>query len=401
MMPVMEESKDQERRDRGPFAYENWALSLKGAPRQMSFEYPLFTDAHITGMVTEGYGPYQFLNTIASAKPGSARKYPAIVLRMDSYLVYDPETDWSRTDESRYHGGLIHDEVAALGSLCLGIRLKAGGYTRIFEPDKDPVGLPVHYSFDDDPILPEPTREHVVPQAVGTHSLDDIAPLKNLTVLSSREAIALVRAARLYQDGLWIAESEPALSWLMLVSAVETAANAWRATEETPLERLQASRPELERILMEAGGESLLLRVAEQIAPYMGATRKFIDFVLAFLPEPPPERPVEWAQHSWDERSIKRSMQMIYKYRSRALHGGTPFPAPMSLPPMILEGRRGEVPFGATGTKGSVWIARDLPMLLHTFEYIVRKALLKWWESMAARPTRQLDSGAEDVDRAG
>jgi hypothetical protein len=396
----MEEGKDQERRDRGPFAYENWVLSLRDAPRQMSFEYPLFTDAHITGMVTEGYGPYQFLNTIASVKRGSARKYPAIVLRMNSYLVYDPETDWSRTDESRYHGGLIHDEVAALLSLCLGIRFKAGGYTRIFEPDKDPVGLPVHYSFEDDPVLPETTREYVIPQAVGTHSLDDVAPFKNLAVLSPGEAIALVRAARLYQDGLWIAESEPALSWLMLVSAVETAAHAWKETEETPLERLQASRPELENLLREAGGEQFLLKVAEQIAPYMGATRKFIDFVLAFLPEPPPERPVEWAQHPWDESSMKRSMQMIYKYRSRALHGGTPFPAPMSLPPMSLEGRRIEVPSGATGTKGSVWVARDLPMLLHTFEYIARKALLKWWESMAARRTGQARPASEGIDRS-
>jgi hypothetical protein len=42
-----------------------------------------------------------------------------------------------------------------------------------------------------------------------------------------------------------------------------------------------------------------------------------------------------------------------------------------------------EKPLGlATGTRGAVWVAEDTPMLLHTFEYIARKALLKWWESM-------------------
>jgi hypothetical protein len=386
------ESIGSERQEKGPFAYENWLLALSDAPRQAGFEYPLFTDAHITGMITEGYGPYQFLNTIASAEPGAARNYPAIILRLDSYLVYEVETDWSQTEESRYHGGLIHDEVAALASLCMGIRLKASGYTRIFEPDKDPLGTPI-YILQNDPVIPEVAREHVVPRAVGTHSLDDLVPFKDLVALTPSEAVALVRAARLYQDGLWIAESEPALSWLMFVSAAETAAHAWRVTTETPLERLRASRPELENLLREAGGEQFLLQVAEQIAPYMGATRKFIDFMLEFLPEPPSERPVEWARHPWDQQSMSRSMKQIYQYRSRALHGGTPFPIPMSLPPMSLEGRRIEVPFGAMGSRGSVWVARDLPMLLQTFEYIVRNALLKWWRAMAARHTDESNAG--------
>jgi len=35
--------------------------------------------------------------------------------------------------------------------------------------------------------------------------------------------VALTRAARLYQDALWMIESEPSLAWLLLVSAIETA----------------------------------------------------------------------------------------------------------------------------------------------------------------------------------
>jgi hypothetical protein len=39
------------------------------------------------------------------------------------------------------------------------------------------------------------------------------------------------------------------------------------------------------------------------------------------------------------------------------------------------------VGYGA-GAYGGVWAAKDAPMKLHLFEYIVRGALLKWWESM-------------------
>jgi hypothetical protein len=42
-----------------------------------------------------------------------------------------------------------------------------------------------------------------------------------------------------------------------------------------------------------------------------------------------------------------------------------------------------EIPIGlAASTKGGVWTAKDLPMLIHTFEYIVRGALLNWWRSV-------------------
>jgi hypothetical protein len=56
---------------------------------------------------------------------------------------------------------------------------------------------------------------------------------------------ALVRSARLYQDALWIATPFPTFGWLMLVSAVETAANAWRSSMGSPLDRLRDTRPDL------------------------------------------------------------------------------------------------------------------------------------------------------------
>jgi hypothetical protein len=372
--------------EKGPFAYENWKAVMVGAPSRGAFESPLFTDAHITGEVSEGYGPYQLLNAVP-IPPDAQVLLPTIILRVEDYLEYDPSAlEVDKTDVVRYHGGSLPDEVAALVSLSLGIRLKAGGIIRQFSPNGDPRGHPRGPILYENLVLIRPRgRPPILPRALGTHSLSEITPLASLPKLTPDNAVALVRAARLYQDAMWVAESEPELSWIMFVSAIETAAGHWRAAKESPIERLRASRPDLEKLLEEAGGQELVLKVADQIADYMGATRKFIDFVLEFLPEPPKERPPEFFQCSWERESMERSMRIIYNWRSRALHGGIPFPQPMCMEPMPHGNAFGEKPIGLAGSAGgAVWVAEDTPMLLHTFEYIVRYALLRWWESMLA-----------------
>lgn len=171
-------------------------------------------------------------------------------------------------------------------------------------------------------------------------------------------------------------------------TTIETIADRWRTANTSPVERLRLSRPALEQLLLQRGGAEFVQQVAKEIAPYMGATKKFVDFVLEFLPKPPEQRPPEWAQHPWDTRSMKASMRRIYGYRSRALHGGHPFPAPMCMGPYRFEGGTlAEKPIGfAMGTRGATWVVEDTPMLLHTFEYIVSKSILKWWEKSARTP---------------
>jgi hypothetical protein len=166
--------------------------------------------------------------------------------------------------------------------------------------------------------LPKSVGLHsILPQAIDEHDLYDATLLSHLPNMPPRASIALIRAARLYQDGIWIVESEPELSWIMLVSAVETAAGYWRVTTDSPLDRMHISRPELEPLLAGAGGEELVLRVAEQIADFMGAGKKFIDFLIEFLPEPPAERPNHFGI-SWEERDLRRSFRTIYGWRSPA-----------------------------------------------------------------------------------
>ena len=88
-----------------------------------------------------------------------------------------------------------------------------------------------------------------------------------------------------------------------------------------------------------------------------------------------------------DKVELRASMNKIYDYRSRALHGGIPFPAPMCEPPYSDESwdAPAETPLGlAAHRMGGVWVAKDMPLLLHTFEYMVRRVLLKWWATLAA-----------------
>ena len=368
---------------KGPSSYENWKLYLNNAPVKETSEYPLFSDARVTGENIEDYKPYYFFNAVPlEDKPGLVQA--VLYLRIEACGEFE-KPDMSMTDSERYHVGTPIDEIAALSSLALGIRLKAGGMTRHFDINGDPRGRPVEWGTKPKPFVLIESRGLKLPFVVSETSTERLRPLSILPKLSASDAIPLIRVARLYQDALWLAESEPSLAWIMLVSAIETAANRWRKSEDTPIERLKASKSDLVKLLDSCCKKGTSSKVAKLIIDSIGNTKKFKEFIMEFLPGPPNKRPEEWAQISWDKKDIKKAMVIIYKYRSLALHEGKPFPAPMCL--SSSRDSSGKVylekPFGsAMSMMGGTWKAEDCPMLLHTFEYIVRNALLKWWKTL-------------------
>jgi hypothetical protein len=313
---------------------------------------------------------------------------PTIVLRAD-YHLQQKQPDMTRTDSDRYHGGTFPEELAALTSLAVGIRLRAGHSTRWFQQGDDPKGHP--YEFSPQPVsrtfLRVEERGWILPTvAEGDHPLGFLQVLESFPMLSVSSANAVIRAARLYQDALWLAESQPALAWLMLVSAIEAAANEWRTNQDNAVDRLKEARPDFIGYL-ETLGESVVERVATEFADSLGSTKKFVDFVFEFLPGPPAGRPPEWACCAWDQARLRKILRKIYDYRSKALHEGRPFPAPMSEIPYSAKGwvAPAEKPMGmASSTQGGVWLAEDTPILLHTFEYITRSVLLSWWGRLGA-----------------
>jgi hypothetical protein len=371
--------------ERGPSIYLNWKAANEGKPVLSTDEYPMLTDANITGEVTEGYGPYKFINQVPiQNKPGLIQ--PVIILRLEFHLK-NIVPDLSETNTEFFHGGGLTDEIAALISLALGVRFKSGGLTREFEPNGDPFGRP-STDHQPNPVLSFGFRYRglILPGVVRSHSLEQLKPLSKLMNITPRNIIALIRAARLYQDALWIAESEPALAWLMFVSALETAADQWRRQRESAIARLEASKPKLLTLLKETGVSDLPEKVANLISDSLGATKKFTDFVLEFQPSPPIKRPAGWGLLDWSEKAMKKNLSKIYDHRSKALHGGTPFPFPMCMPPFILKEWEAysEIPGGAMSGMGGTWLPKDIPMLLHTFEYITRGTLLNWWNHISS-----------------
>jgi hypothetical protein len=226
----------------------------------------------------------------------------------------------------------------------------------------------------------------MLPAVAGEHSIMPVGDMRSFPQLKPEQVIALVRSARLYQDALWLGESEPNLCWLMLVGAVETAANCWRAGNDSSLDRLAASDPDFVGYLKKKGGEEIACRVAEKFAGTIGATKKFVDFLLNFLPDPPDSRPASWTQVDWTRDNLEGGFRKIYSHRSNALHNGIPFPAPMCAPPARYESSWAAVcerpGMLAASQGGGTWLASDLPMHLHIFEYITRKAINSWWSSL-------------------
>jgi hypothetical protein len=165
---------------------------------------------------------------------------------------YEAHCEPRTYDESHteiYHGGYAQDELAALASLIFGIRLSAGSVSREFGVHGDPLGRPTERGSRDKPFFRTP-RNYVIPSTASRqHNLQDLQRIEELKDVSQKKAVAVVRSARMYQQALWVAESEPSMTWLLMVSALETAANEWQRAKGDPVERLKESKPELHKYL--------------------------------------------------------------------------------------------------------------------------------------------------------
>ncbi len=151
----------------------------------------------------------------------------------DDYDHVYRRTEWDKVDVSTYHGGAIGDELGGLLAPVLGIRLRCGGTTRIFGADwtNDPRGAPGEFQHHRPSIVRPrrnypPTLPRIARESVSLPSAQDL--LNTYPTLPRTDAIALVRAARQYEQAVWISDADPGVSWLQLVSAIEIAAVHWR-----------------------------------------------------------------------------------------------------------------------------------------------------------------------------
>lgn len=371
---------------RGPASYDNFRNQVLGAEPEGAAETELFSDAYFTGEIR--LGPYYLINAVAiQHRSGYFR--PAIILRSEQYpLEQERDRHWY-TDTSTYHGGSVADEIAAMVALCLGARLQAGFTTREFVPNGDPRGRPIAYGSRPWPTSTPLEVAPILPWAAGQHELSDenLGPINQLHRLSASDAATLVKAARTYQRATWMADSDPEIAWLLLVSAIEaiTSKQEWPAD---PVEEFRRYHSDLADKLRITGGCEMLENVVRLVHHDQRLARRFRQFIIKFGPQAPANRP-SGTKLTWTPKSIARALQKVYDHRSRALHDGTPFPFPICQPPARVSESAApeEAPFMlAIRAQGGTWYQRELPMYLHIFEYLVRGAILNWWKSRIALP---------------
>lgn len=355
---------------RGPLSHENWQAWKNGQSLRSGEEIAVMSDAQMFGEIVDGWGPYRFLNTVDSPR-GAGYVRTVGVLRHDHHL------DGAKIENPT--GLTAAQEILALASLAFGTRLRAGPSTRLFMPNGDPRGLPRTLRFAPEPVLSPTPSGPILPRALRCQLERSI--VETYPSVPAGAAAHLVRASKLYQDALWLAETEPAFSWLLLVSAVEVAAVFDKHGQADPADVFTDLKAEMASELRNRGGDDLLAYIAREFAHLLGSTNRFIRFAMTHAPtQGPGPNPPRLFAFDWSRKNLKRAMNTIYEYRSAALHRGEQFPFMMLMPPRELAPGDGisEVPLNSPdGTN------RELPMLLHTFEHVVRAVLLSWWKSLA------------------
>ncbi len=348
------------------------------------YEYPIYSDADIYGQSVDPHSPYHFINLHNDNIRQLGGSWETLTLRILCYLGDErPDTTSLDTDTAHYHGGWFVDEVVSIASMLTGIRLEVGDCTRELYAENAPYGRPLPQYQPHRPIRYSQLGP-VLRCVKHCRDLSVLGKLNKLKVLTVDQYIALVRAARMYSQALWIAESQPDFAWLLLISSVEIASNQWSEQDDSPEDRLKALRPEVADLLINSGGEDLLKAVATQISHSLGATNKFVKFCLNYIPEPPSVRP-DTEKVKWTRKGFKEILNKLYKYRSDALHGGTPFPMPLCMPATrtLSPDLFAEVPLGlASHGWGATWNRKDLPINLDTFCLFITGVLNNWVDDL-------------------
>ncbi|MGC5543715.1 hypothetical protein ACPYPE_23880 [Streptomyces griseus] len=360
-----------------PWSWNARRFLEQGLARREGAEFLLYSDSHFTGGPSIAAAPYVLTNCLGL--PDTGHMGPALALYLDDHFPEFAAQPMDKTDTEGWLNLTLDDEIACVLSLVAGVRLRSGGLVRRFDRE-DPRGTPQFYAHaapdwvtTQRPVFPTKSR-------IDMTQLDGW--LDRYLALGREDSVVLVRAARQYRDALWVADTDPELAWLLLVSALEVIAGREALRDADPAELLRQIMPTLAEQLLAAGGEDHLASIAPLLAPVVKATGRFLACVEIYHPEAPSVRPEEYAQVNWEWPSLRKSIAKVYGYRSARLHSGVPFPSPLCQPPMPTADVLDERPSGIAAAAGNAaWVAKDLPMHLHTFGYIVRGCLLKWWQA--------------------
>ncbi|WP_336998438.1 hypothetical protein [Leclercia sp. M50] len=359
-------------------SFRNLKLLAEGSPKLSIVEFLIYSDSRFSDQVLTEQG-YSFLNMLAFSEDTIA---PTLTVRVD-WAVDINKTIFSGTEPhtSDFHGGWFTDEIGALISLKLGIRAHAGSISRDFNCHSPTYGQPRSETNPPPPILSN-GKSLVVPSCRKRIAISNLDKINTIHNLNEMDFNYLIKAARSFQDSLWICESSPNLSWLLLVSALETAAQQWDQSKITNIQRLKEAKPELMSTLESDAYRDLIPLIAEEFSSTLGAAKKFRDFCVHFLPDEPNDRP-EHGKIDWKKKNLRNIFNKIYELRSLALHTGQPFPYPMCCTPDKHFGIAEQaITSLATSTLGATWTPKEAPITLNIFVHMAHSILNKWWDNL-------------------
>ncbi len=365
-----------------PWSLENWKRA-KNDNWFMMEEYQFFAPNAILSYKNHiTIGPYTFFfNNIAKRDSAQA----LITVRVK---LYTNNTSKNEKQETLNFDAHVGDEISGLISVGLGIKNFCTGMSRRFHSSGsivgDPYGEPCFSETFVPPRLAVPEHFPILPDITRFVYPDrELYDLENLVMASPERYRAFIRASCLYKDALEMVEHDSNLSWILMVSALETAAASENDPETLPLHQLKDGFPELFETLQDSADSKITERVALVVAPTLKATTKFIDFCLRNLPAEPEDRPKnEAVRICWEPESVKKYLSIVYNYRSKYLHTGQRFPSLMSKPPLKDEERpciEREKDY-----LRREWKRKEVPINLHTFNYIARHVLINWCRSFQA-----------------
>ena len=376
--------------DSGSALWRDWNYP---SPEGRGMEHLLWSDREFKDSrdTASWDGPNQVFGSLTlfptgtgTYRDGSLR--PSLAARIATEYADSIDSENARRNSQISTGLSTGEEIAALISLLLGVRIRDGGPVRVYPAGRDAAGFP-WYGHHAPPILVEsPVRARIFPSPSDEEvDLGDCDPmLSSFGALSPAASTVLVKAARHYSEGLWIVEADPEQAWLQFVTAVEVVAVHHQTETIDPVDVFRAAYPGATRKIEASGGEDLLKGVAKEFKRLLSAGRRVQTFMENFRPTPPNKRPADAAVRiEWDSELIDH-VKKIYALRSALLHSGTPFPAPLLAgigSDLDEHGCLPEKPEGIWSTGESEWDASELPMHIHVFAYVVRGALLNWWRA--------------------
>jgi hypothetical protein len=233
----------------GTDAWKNWQAFVPDREAIEDSVTELHSDREFTGG-PESFGPYT-LTPVIRARVAKGGVGEAVILdeALHAWLIPEIVVDGklAKSDSSAYHGGTIADEVTALVSLELGVRLRVAGMREtsgIRYPDNAP-HPPIHFEVPE-LVHPGTRGREILPHVMSRPaSLSGLNLLASFPLLKEKDQIELARAARSYASAIWWANEDPNQAWLQLVSAVEVAASRRQRKSAPPEKLLGEHWPEL------------------------------------------------------------------------------------------------------------------------------------------------------------